>query len=74
MIGWGILLWQLTTRVYASAPELGRNMVLTSMATWFVIECLASIAAGLPLNAVFNIGFLLLFVVPFWRPVEAAHV
>jgi hypothetical protein len=37
---------------------------------WFVVDSLMSIAAGAPLNAIFNVGFLLLFVVPVWTAPE----
>jgi len=64
MAGWGILLWQLTDRLYLRDPKLGRSLILNSIGTWFLVDSLGSIAAGAPLNAVFNVGFLLLFVLP----------
>ncbi|MGI9512601.1 MAG: hypothetical protein ACR2OL_06850 [Anderseniella sp.] len=70
VIGWGVLLWQVTTRVYASTPDLGRTMILTSVGIWFVVDSAGSIAAGAPVNALMNITFLLLFFIPLWRPVR----
>lgn len=74
MTGWGVLLWQLASRLYAREPELARGLILASIGTWFVIDSLGSIMAGAPVNAVFNIGFLALFAVPLARPLptEAA--
>ena len=70
LIGWGVLLWLITTRLLPSDPPLARTMILTSIWTWFVIDSVGSIAAGAPMNAVFNIGFLLLFVIPLWQPLR----
>ena len=46
LVGWGVLLWQVTTRVYANTPDVGRSMILTSVGIWFVIDSAGSIAAG----------------------------
>lgn len=67
LCGWGLLLWQIASRLLPRDPELARSLILTSMVTWFVIDSAGSLAAGAPVNAVMNVGFLLLFVVPFWR-------
>lgn len=73
LTGWGLLLWQLTTRLYPREPELARSLILTSIGVWFIVDGIGSIAAGAPLNAALNVGFLLLFFVPLWRPAQAAH-
>ena len=73
VIGWGVLLWQVTTKVYASTPDLGRTMILTSIGIWFVVDGVGSVAAGAPVNALMNITFLLLFFIPLWRPVRQAE-
>ena len=67
MVGWAVMLWIVSTEVYPENPVLGRRIILMSVGTWFVVDSLASIIAGAPLNAVFNVGFLLLFFVPVWR-------
>ena len=64
LCGWGLLLWQITTRLYPRDPELARSLILTSICVWFVIDSLGSVVAGAPINAVMNLGFLLLFVLP----------
>lgn len=71
--GWGVMIWMVTTRVYAKDPALGRPIILTAVIIWFVIDSIGSVLAGAPMNVLYNTGFLVLFVVPLWRPVEAAH-
>ena len=73
LTGWGILLWQLSMRLYPRAPRLARSLILTSISVWFVVDSLGSVLAGAPFNAAFNVGFLLLFVLPLRRPVEDAR-
>lgn len=72
MAGWGILLWQLSTQLYPREPNLGRRLILTSIGVWFVIDSLGSIAAGVPLNALLNTGFLVLFYVALRKPKTTA--
>lgn len=74
MAGWGVLMWLIATRLYAREPELSRSLLLTSIGTWFVMDSLGSIAAGAPLNAVFNVGFLLLFLIPLRRGAHTVKV
>ncbi len=67
MTGWGLMLWQVATRLYPAEPALARQLILTGIVAWFVIDSTGSVLAGAPMNAVFNIGFLLLFAVPIFR-------
>mgnify|MGYP001822871699 CR=1 FL=1 len=73
MVGWGLMLWQVATRLYPRDPELARTMILTSIGAWFIVDSAGSIAAGAPVNAVLNIGFLLAFAIPLWRPKRLAE-
>ena len=73
LIGWGVLLWQVITKVYAHQPDLGRSMILTSIGTWFVIDGIGSIAAGAPVNALLNVTFLAMFFIPLWRRQPEIH-
>ncbi|WP_136660112.1 hypothetical protein [Nitratireductor sp. XY-223] len=70
--GWGVMIWITATRLLPRDPALARSMILTAAVVWFVIDSLGSALAGAPMNALYNVGFLVLFVVPLWRPVEAA--
>jgi hypothetical protein len=67
LVGFGVLQWLVVTKLLPREPVLARQMILTSMWSWFVVDCTASIMAGAPFNAVMNVPFLLLFVVPLWR-------
>jgi len=72
MVGWGILLWLIASRLYPRDPALAKTMILWSIGSWFVIDGAGSLMADAPLNVMFNIGFLLLFVVPLMRAAKAA--
>jgi len=47
-----------------------RTVILAGVWVWFVADSLGSLAAGAPLNAQFNVGFLLAFLIP-WRHVPS---
>ena len=74
MVGWGLMLSMVATRLYPREPDLARMMILTSIGAWFVVDSAGSIAAGAPLNALFNFVFLLMFVGPLWRTSRQAAV
>ncbi len=67
MVGWGVLLWLIATRLYPREPQLARSMILVSVGIWFIVDSTASIVAGAPLNALLNTSFLLMFGLPLWR-------
>ncbi len=67
MAGWGVLLWMLSTHLFPSDQALAAKLIIASIVTWFVIDSTGSILAGAPLNAAFNVSFLLIFCVPLWR-------
>ena len=46
------------------APDAIRAIIRTSVISWFVVDSLASVAAGGALNVVANAAFLALFLVP----------
>lgn len=66
--GLGVLSYFLTTRLYPRDPKLTRFLMSAAFASWFIVDSLGSVAAGAPLNAVFNLGFLALFMLPLWLP------
>lgn len=70
LIGWGLMMWLLATTLYAKEPALCRKIILTSIVSWFIVDSSMSIAAGAFLNVVFNVGFLLVFALPVWKPLE----
>ncbi len=73
LAGWGVMIWMIAAQLYPREPVLARSMILTGVFTWFVIDSAGSVLAGAPMNAVYNVGFLALFVVPLWRPAQEAH-
>ena len=72
-IGWGVMFWQVSARLYPRDPELARSLILSSIVTWFVIDSTGSVLAGAPFNALYNASFLLLFAVPLRRAERVAH-
>jgi hypothetical protein len=72
LVGWGLMLWLLATTLYAKEPMLCRKIILTSIISWFVVDSSMSIAAGAFVNAIFNVGFLLVFALPVWKPLAPA--
>jgi hypothetical protein len=64
MLGWGVMIWQLAGRPMEAAPDAMRAIIRTSVLSWFVVDSLASVAAGAALNIVANAVFLALFLVP----------
>jgi hypothetical protein len=67
MAGWGVLLWMISTKLFPTDNALAAKLIISSIVTWFVIDGAGSIVAGAPLNAVFNVSFLLIFCIPLWR-------
>lgn len=70
LLGWGVLIWRLSSRVYDAAPEAVRQAVLASVIAWFVLDSAGSIASGNASNAAFNVVVLLLAVGPLWTPAK----
>ncbi len=68
LLGWGVLIWQLSTHVYDIAPEAVRRSVVTGLLAWFVLDSAGSITSGNAINAFINVLVLLLAVGPLWRP------
>lgn len=65
LMGYGVATLLLARRGLDEAPGLTRQVVLASISAWFVLDSLGSIAAGAPINALLNIGFLAIFALPF---------
>lgn len=64
MAGWGLMIWQLAGEPMQRAPDATRAIIRTSILVWFLVDSLASVAAGVPLNVLGNLVFLALFLVP----------
>ena len=70
LLGWGVMIWFLSTQVYDFAPEAVRKAVLGGILSWFFLDSAGSIASGNASNVVFNILILLLAVGPLWVPAK----
>lgn len=68
LLGWGVMIWFLSSWVYDAAPEAVRRAVLAGILAWFALDSAGSIASGNAANALFNVLVLLLAVGPLWRP------
>jgi hypothetical protein len=66
MTGLGVILWVVATELCPSNPALGRRLILLGVGSWYLVDSSMSLAAGAPLNVLFNTGFLLIFYVPVW--------
>ncbi|TCL09213.1 hypothetical protein BXY66_1258 [Shimia isoporae] len=64
LVGFGVMVHQVTVHVYADNPELGGRMVLRAIFAWFIVDSTGSVLAGAWFNVVLNGAFLALFVVP----------
>lgn len=67
LLGWGVMIWFLSGKVYDAEPEGVRRAVLAGMLSWFVLDSAGSILSGHWPNAVFNVLVLLIAVGPMWR-------
>lgn len=65
--GFGVLFWLISTRLHPTDPHLARTLILAGIGSWFVVDSAGSIAAGAPLNVLFNLIFLEMFAIPLWR-------
>lgn len=70
LLGWGVLIWCLSSWVYDKAPEMIRRSVLISTLCWFVLDSSGSAASGNASNVLFNVLILLLAIGPMWRPAK----
>lgn len=68
LLGWGVMIWNLSSSVYDAAPEGVRKTVLASLLAWFILDCAGSITSGNPSNVLFNTLILLFAAGPLWRP------
>ncbi len=72
LLGWGVMIWCLSTWVYDAAPEGVRRSVLAGVVAWFCLDSAGSVASGNSSNVLFNILILLVAVGPLWRPAQAS--
>ena len=71
MVGWGVTLWKLADHLLAEHLAAVRSITMTGLYSWFAVDSIGSIAAGVPLNALANVSFVVLFVLVFRQPRQA---
>ncbi len=64
MIGLAGFVWQITTLVYPTDPQLAARLIVPGALAWFVVDGTGSLLAGAGFNIPMNLVFLLLFLAP----------
>lgn len=64
LAGWATMILLVVTHVYAKDKALGGRIITVSALVWFALDSFGSVMAGAAMNAVFNLGFLLVLLVP----------
>jgi hypothetical protein len=60
--GWALLMYRLSS-AEVFTPAI-RSLLVQSVWFWFLVDSIGSLISGLPLNALSNLGFLLILLVP----------
>lgn len=71
MVGWGVTLWKLADHLMPEHLDAVRSITMTGLYSWFAVDSIGSIAADVPLNALANVSFVVLFLLVFRRPRQA---
>ena len=70
LVGWGLMFWLVTTRIYTKDPALGKSIMLPSIQIWFLLDSLGSVIVGAGFNIVMNAGFLIIIATPLLWPTK----
>ena len=70
LLGWGVMIWCLSSWVYDLAPEAVRRTVMAGILSWFILDSAGSVASGNASNVFFNVLVLLLAAGPLWWPAK----
>lgn len=73
MLGWMMAILYILVTLFRQGERLGWDMIALSLMTWFIFDTGASLATGFWQNAVLNVGFALLFVVPLTATYREFH-
>jgi hypothetical protein len=75
LTSWGVLQWQILTKVGRLHMGLARKLLLQSVCIWFVLDTAGSILGGVPVNGLVNVFFFAIYAVPLlYLRTEAAPV
>lgn len=64
MVGWGVALYLVNKHLVAKGVKLGWNIIGCSLLLWFVPDTLFSVLTGFWQNALLNLSFAVIFVIP----------
>ena len=62
--GFGMCFYMMTKYIYENDPVLGGRMILSSIVTWYVVDGIGSVIAGVTFNVFANITFLVMIALP----------
>lgn len=72
LTSWGVLQWQILTKIGPSDRTLARNLIIQSVVVWFVLDTTGSFVGGVPVNGVANVFFFTIYMIPLLAmPTEA---
>lgn len=66
MVGWGVMLWLVVTRLLPADPGLARLLLLEGTLSWYFVDCTGSFLSGGYINIALNTMLMLMIVYPAW--------
>ncbi|QLF70529.1 excinuclease ABC subunit A [Peteryoungia desertarenae] len=66
MVGWGVVMWRMTTLLVPVDPALARRLFLEGMFAWYAVDSTCSYLAGAYFNIPANTVLLAMIIVPAW--------
>lgn len=64
MVGWGVVMWRMTTLLVPVDPALARRLLIEGMLAWYVVDSTGSFFAGAYFNIPANTLLLAMIVLP----------
>ena len=64
MVGWGVALMIIVRKWFAMGVRVGWQIIVASVLVWFLPDTVFSLWSGFWQNAMLNLSFLILFLVP----------
>ena len=62
--GFGMAIYMMTVHIYTSDKAVGGRMILATTFTWFVVDGIGSVLAGVTFNVFANVTFLIMIALP----------
>ncbi len=62
--GFGMAVYMMTVHIYSIDQAIGGRMILATTFTWFVVDGIGSVLAGVTFNVFANITFLVMIALP----------